>query len=49
MTVAQAQAAADAAQAAFAGWSALGPNARRAFLTKAADALESKAAPLSTR
>jgi benzaldehyde dehydrogenase (NAD) len=44
MTVAQAQAAADAAQAAFAGWSALGPNARRAFLTKAADALESKAA-----
>ncbi|MFZ0266088.1 MAG: aldehyde dehydrogenase [Caulobacter sp.] len=44
MTVAQAEAAADAAQAAFAGWSALGPNARRAFLTKAADALESKAA-----
>jgi benzaldehyde dehydrogenase (NAD) len=44
MTIAQAQAAADAAQAAFAGWSALGPNARRAFLTKAADALDSKAA-----
>ena len=44
MTVAQAEAAVDAAQAAFAGWSALGPNARRAFLTKAADALESKTA-----
>ncbi|CAN5223552.1 aldehyde dehydrogenase [soil metagenome] len=43
MTVAQAEAAADAAQAAFAGWRALGPNARRAFLTKAATALESKA------
>jgi len=43
MTVAQAEAAADAAQAALAGWSALGPNARRAFLTKAASALESKA------
>ncbi len=43
MTVAQAQAAADAAQAAFAGWSALGPNARRALLSKAADALEAKA------
>jgi len=44
MTVADAQAAADAAQAAFAGWSALGPNARRALLSKAADALEAKAA-----
>ncbi|MBI1686751.1 aldehyde dehydrogenase [Caulobacter hibisci] len=43
MTVVQAQAAADAAQAAFAGWSALGPNARRALLSKAADALEAKA------
>ncbi len=43
MTVADAQAAADAAQAAFAGWSALGPNARRALLSKAADALEAKA------
>jgi acyl-CoA reductase-like NAD-dependent aldehyde dehydrogenase len=43
MTVAEAQAAADAAQAAFAGWSALGPNARRALLSKAADALEAKA------
>ncbi len=43
MTIAQAQAAADAAQAAFAGWSALGPNARRAFLNKAADALAAKA------
>ncbi len=44
MTVADAQAAADAAQAAFASWSALGPNARRAFLSKAADVLEAKAA-----
>jgi acyl-CoA reductase-like NAD-dependent aldehyde dehydrogenase len=44
MTVADAQAAADRAQVAFAGWSALGPNARRALLSKAADALEAKAA-----
>jgi benzaldehyde dehydrogenase (NAD) len=43
MTVAQANAAVDTAQAALAGWSALGPNARRALLTKAADALEAKA------
>jgi acyl-CoA reductase-like NAD-dependent aldehyde dehydrogenase len=43
MTVAQAQAVADKAQAAFAGWSALGPNARRAFLNKAADALNARA------
>ncbi|KQY29991.1 salicylaldehyde dehydrogenase [Caulobacter sp. Root1455] len=43
MTVAQAGAAVDAAQAAFAGWSALGPNARRAFLNKAADALNARA------
>ncbi|WP_454715533.1 aldehyde dehydrogenase [Caulobacter segnis] len=42
MTIAQAQATADAAEAAFAGWSALGPNARRAFLTKAADALAAR-------
>ncbi|WP_454759565.1 aldehyde dehydrogenase [Caulobacter segnis] len=42
MTIAQAQAAADAAEAAFAGWSVLGPNARRAFLTKAADALAAR-------
>jgi acyl-CoA reductase-like NAD-dependent aldehyde dehydrogenase len=44
MTVADATAAADRAQAALAGWSALGPNARRALLSKAADALEAKAA-----
>ncbi|WP_311267550.1 aldehyde dehydrogenase [Sphingobium sp. WCS2017Hpa-17] len=37
-------AAVDAAQAAFPGWSALGPNARRAALMKAADALDAKAA-----
>src|SRR3954469_6995208 len=33
-------AAADAAAAAFPGWSATGPNARRALLNKAADAIE---------
>jgi acyl-CoA reductase-like NAD-dependent aldehyde dehydrogenase len=43
MTVDQAKAAADAAQAALPAWSALGPNARRAFLSKAAAALEAKA------
>jgi acyl-CoA reductase-like NAD-dependent aldehyde dehydrogenase len=37
-------AAVDAAQAAFPAWSALGPNARRAALMKAADALDAKAA-----
>lgn len=42
MTVAQAVAIADLAQAALPEWSALGPNARRAFLTKAADALAAK-------
>ena len=42
MTVAQAKAVADAAQAALSGWSVLGPNARRAFLTNAADALASR-------
>ncbi|WP_165191545.1 aldehyde dehydrogenase [Caulobacter soli] len=36
-TPADALAAADAAQAAFEGWSGLGPNARRAVLSKAAD------------
>jgi len=36
-------AAADAAQAAFPGWSALGPNARRSLLNAAADALEARA------
>jgi benzaldehyde dehydrogenase (NAD) len=43
MTVAQAIAAADAAQAALPAWSALGPSARRACLAKAATALEAKA------
>ena len=42
-TVAEAQAAVDAAAAALPGWSALGPNARRAMLKKAAVALEAKA------
>lgn len=39
----QANAAVEAAAAAFPTWSALGPNARRAALTKAADALAGKA------
>ena len=39
-----ARAAADAAAAAFPAWSALGPNARRAYLMKAADLLEARAA-----
>ena len=42
-TVADALTAADAAAAAFPAWSALGPNARRALLVKAADLLESRA------
>lgn len=42
---AEAIAAADAAAAAFPAWSALGPNARRAALTKAADALAARADP----
>ncbi|MCJ7995394.1 aldehyde dehydrogenase [Rhizobium cremeum] len=41
-TVADAVAAADAAAAAFPAWAALGPNARRATLLKAADALAAK-------
>ncbi|MBQ0821429.1 aldehyde dehydrogenase [Microvirga sp. HBU67558] len=41
--VADAQAAADAAAAAFPAWSRLGPNARRAVLLKAADLLEGRA------
>ncbi len=45
-TVEDAVAAADAAQAAFPAWSAIGPNARRALLNKAAAALEGKAAEL---
>jgi len=43
MTPDQARAAADAAQAALPAWSALGPNARRALLSKAAEALEARA------
>jgi benzaldehyde dehydrogenase (NAD) len=42
-TVDDANAAANAAAAAFPAWSALGPNARRALLNKAAAALEAKA------
>jgi acyl-CoA reductase-like NAD-dependent aldehyde dehydrogenase len=42
-SVADAQAAADAAGAAFPAWSQTGPNARRALLNKAAAALEAKA------
>jgi benzaldehyde dehydrogenase (NAD) len=44
-TVAEANAACDAAAAALPIWSAFGPNARRAALTKAATALEGKAEP----
>jgi benzaldehyde dehydrogenase (NAD) len=43
-TVAQANEAAEAASAAFPGWAAQGPNARRSLLNKAASALEAKAA-----
>ncbi|GLT02704.1 aldehyde dehydrogenase [Sphingobium jiangsuense] len=42
-SVADAVAAVDAAQAAFPGWATQGPNARRALLMKAADALDAKA------
>ncbi|HEX7760840.1 MAG TPA: aldehyde dehydrogenase [Caulobacteraceae bacterium] len=42
-TPGEATVAADAAAAAFPAWSTLGPNARRALLNKAADALEAKA------
>lgn len=41
-SVADASAAADAAAAAFPAWAALGPNARRAVLLKAADALAAR-------
>lgn len=41
-SVDDANAAADAAAAAFPAWSAMGPNARRALLNKAADALAAK-------
>ena len=44
--VADAKSAADAAQAAFPKWAALGPNARRALLNKAADSLAAKAPQL---
>jgi len=43
MTVGDATAAADCAAAAFPAWSAIGPNARRALLTRAADALAARA------
>src|SRR6201996_5502730 len=43
-TADDARAAASAAAAAFPVWSALGPNARRALLNRAADALDAKAA-----
>jgi acyl-CoA reductase-like NAD-dependent aldehyde dehydrogenase len=42
-TVADADAACEAAAAAYPAWSALGPNARRALLNKAADAMAGKA------
>ena len=42
-TLADADAACEAAAAAFPAWSAMGPNARRALLNKAADALAGKA------
>lgn len=42
-TIADAESAVDAAAAAYPIWSALGPNARRAMLNKAAEALEAKA------
>ena len=43
MTPADALAVVDKAQVAFAGWSAQGPNARRALLSRAADVLAAKA------
>jgi len=45
-TVADARAAADRAAAAFPVWSAMGPNARRALLNNAADALDARAPAL---
>lgn len=42
--VAEARAVVDAARAAFPAWSAMGPNARRAILSKAAEELEARAA-----
>ena len=46
--VEDAVAAAEAAAKAFRAWSALGPNARRAKLNKAADLLEARAAQFAT-
>ena len=43
MTIEQACGVADDAAAALAGWSALGPNARRGLLNRSADALEARA------
>src|SRR5688572_734387 len=47
-TVEDAKAACDAAAAAFPKWSAMGPNARRAVLNKAADLLEQRAGQFAT-
>src|SRR5579859_3485749 len=47
-TAADAKAAADAAAAAFPKWAAVGPNARRALLNKAADLLEARAGQFAT-
>ncbi len=46
MTVDEARGVVDAAAAAFPVWSALGPNARRVMLNKAADALEARSADI---
>ena len=47
-SAADAKAAADAAASAFPKWAALGPNARRALLNKAADLLEARAGQFAT-
>src|SRR5215470_5341532 len=47
-SVEDARAAVDAAAAAFPKWSAVGPNERRAKLSKAADLLEARAAQFAT-
>lgn len=47
-SAADARAAADAAASAFPKWAALGPNARRALLNKAADLLEARAGQFAT-
>jgi acyl-CoA reductase-like NAD-dependent aldehyde dehydrogenase len=46
-TAAEASAVADVAAAAFPAWSALGPNARRAFLNKAADIMQARSGELT--